>query len=309
MSQILVTGGAGAVGSNLVRELLSLGHAVVVVDDLSSGHSRNVPDAATFVSGSITDPTVIEEAFEIVPEYVFHLAALFANQNSVEHPEQDLIVNGLGSLRVLEACNSRGVRKVIFNSSSCVYGNKEIMTEEDRNFDLDTPYAVTKLLGEHYCAYWARQHGLNTLSVRLFNSYGPGEFPGRYRNVIPNFIKLALDGKPLPITGSGEETRDFTYVGDIVRGLVLALDADTAPGDVINLGSGRQTRIIDVAEQINRLTGNTAGVQYLPRRSWDHVAHRVADIRKAAAILGYQPAVDLDEGLGIAVNWMSNMNA
>lgn len=307
--RVLVTGGAGAVGSNLVRALLDDGLDVVVLDDLSSGYRELVPEDADFIAGSITDDEALERAFEPVPDYVFHMAALFANQNSVEHPVDDLLINGLGTQNVLEMSRARGVKKVVFNSSSCVYGNKIVMLESDREFDLDTPYAITKLLGEHYCTFWSREHGLDTVTVRIFNSYGPNEYPGRYRNVIPNFIASALKGEPLRITGSGEETRDFTYVSDIVSGLVAVMRVDTTPGDVFNLGSGTETRIIDLAHRINRLTGNGAGVAFEPRRHWDHVSRRRANIDKGRSALGYEPRVGLDEGLEMTYDWLKRAHA
>jgi nucleoside-diphosphate-sugar epimerase len=183
------------------------------------------------------------------------------------------------------------------------------MREDDTDLHPDTPYAITKLLGEHYAAFWADQHGLDVVTARLFNSYGPHEFPGRYRNVIPNFFQLALTGQPLTITGTGAETRDFTYVGDIVRGLMLLLFGDTPAGDVYNLGSGVETSIAALADQINAITGNTAGVVHTERRSWDHVSRRVADVSKARRRLGYEPAVGLAEGLEATYRWLSEVHA
>ena len=218
--RVLVTGGAGAIGSNLARALIKRGNEVVVVDDLSSGYRDLVPAGARFVEGSITDDTALAAAFEPAPHYVVHAAALFANQNSVDHPQDDLMVNGLGLIKVLERAVKAEVRKVLFCSSSCVYGGKAMMREGDLELRPETPYAITKWLGERYIRYWADQHGLNAASVRLFNVYGPGERPGRYRNVVPNFFALALRGESLVVTGTGEETRDFTFMKDAVDGLL-----------------------------------------------------------------------------------------
>lgn len=307
MSAVVVTGGAGAIGSNLAGRLLELGHTVTILDDLSSGHRVLVPAGARFVEGSILDNAAMARAFDGKPEMVFHLAALFANQNSVEHPDRDLEVNGLGLMKVLEKAKSSGVRKVLYASSSCVYGNKELMREDDVDFHPDTPYAITKLLGERYCRFWATFHGLDTVIVRLFNSYGPHEFPGRYRNVIPNFLQLAMENKPLPITGTGQETRDFNFVGDTVAGMLAAMSTGTSAGDVFNIASGRATTILSLAETINEVTGNRAGVTFLPRRGWDHVSHRRGDASKASRVLGHESKVGLREGIERTHAWLRSI--
>jgi nucleoside-diphosphate-sugar epimerase len=309
MTRILVTGGAGAIGSNLTAELIARGHEVTVLDDLSSGHRHLVPAEARIVIGSVADDEALAEAFEPAPELVFHLAALFANQNSVEHPERDLMVNGLGVMKVLEHAKRRGVRKLLYTSSSCVYGSKPVMRETDTDFAPDTPYAITKLLGEKYCRFWSEFHGLDTVIVRLFNTYGPGEHPGRYRNVIPNFLALAMAGEPLPITGTGEETRDFNYVSDTVAGILAAVETETRAGDIFNLASGRETTIRSLAESINSITGNRTGLVFQPRRGWDHVLTRRGDTKKAERLLGYRPRVTIEQGLRNTYDWLRTVRA
>ena len=304
MNKILVTGGAGAIGSNVVAILREQRQKVTVLDDLSSGHRRFVPEDVEFIEGSITDDTSLAKAFSGKPDYVLHMAALFANQNSVDHPVKDLDVNGLGTLKVLERCSQSNVRKVVYTSSSCVYGHKELMDENDVHYDLDTPYAVTKLMGEHYCRLWSRYQKLDTVILRLFNTYGPGEFPGRYRNVVPNFIREAMAGRPLTITGTGEESRDFNFVEDTARGIVSALFAETKSADVFNIASGRETRIIDLATKINALTGNKAGVNFGPRRAWDSVLRRRGNIEKAQAAFGYRAQTTIDDGLQRTYAWL-----
>ncbi len=299
-----MTGGAGAIGSNLAAALIARGDGVTILDDLSSGHRSLVPAGARLVVGSVTDDAALESAFSDKPERVFHLAALFANQNSVDHPDNDLSVNGLGVVKMLEHSRRAGVAKVLYTSSSCVYGNKAVMRETDIDFKPDTPYAITKLLGEQYCRFWSDFHKLDTVMVRLFNTYGPGEHPGRYRNVIPNFMKLAMAGEPLPITGTGEETRDFNFVADTVAGMILAMESATRPADVFNLASGRETTIKALAEAINEITGNRAGLMFKPRRGWDHVLTRRGDTSKAELLLGYRPAVSLHEGLTRTHAWL-----
>lgn len=306
ISGYLVTGGAGAIGSNLVARLLEAGHEVIVLDDLSSGHRRLVPEGARFVEGSVTRLDDVTGAFETRPDYVLHLAALFANANSVDHPQLDLEVNGGGTLRMLEACVEYGVRKMLYVSSSCVYGDTEVMREHESPLRPHTPYAITKLLGERYCAFFAEHHGLDVVMVRLFNAYGPGEFAGPYRNVIPNWFAKAMRGEPLTITGTGDETRDFTFNGDTVSGMLGALHEPTEPGAVFNLGSGQETRIADVAERINALTGNAGSVEYLPRRDWDTVSRRRADVARAREAFGYEPRTSLDEGLARTHAWLAD---
>jgi len=307
---VLVTGGAGAIGSHLVRALSDLGARVVVLDDLSSGRLWNLPGRPDvwFVRGSVTDPDAIECVFEDRPRTVFHLAALFANQNSVDHPERDLEVNGFGTLRMLEASVEHGVERFVFASSGCAFHEDGLplpVQEDTAAIHPVTPYQITKGLAELYCRYFQRQHGLQTVRARLFNSFGPGEVPGRYRNVIPNFLYLAMTGQPLVITGTGEETRDFTWVGDIVDGLLRAGAVEAAAGEALNLGSGREVRIATLADLVIRLTGSTAGIRFAARRGWDVKTRLVADISKARRLLGYSPgSVSFEEGVRRTFEWM-----
>lgn len=308
---ILVTGGAGAIGGNLVNALLDKCERIIVIDDCSSGRESNLPQSEklTFYRDTIVNDDLLREVFRQDIEAVFHLAANFANQNSVDFPRKDLDVNGFGTLKLLEASRDAGVRRFLYTSSSCVYGHREELLREDiTDFSLDTPYAITKLLGERYTTFFNRHYGLPTTIVRYFNTYGPGEYPGRYRNVIPNFMRLALRGEPLPITGTGAETRDFTYVGDNVAGTIALAGCDAAVGEIFNIGSGRETRIVDMANAINEITGNTAGVQYRPPRDWDSVKTRRADIDKARNLVGYRPATTLEEGLKSLYGWFRENN-
>lgn len=302
--RILITGGAGAIGSNVARALLQRGNDVVIIDDLSSGYRDLVPSGTRFIEGSVTDDSSVAAAFEPAPDYVVHAAALFANQNSVDHPQADLQVNGLGLIKVLEHATEARVKKVLFFSSSCVYGGKEVMREDDIELSPDTPYAITKWLGERYIHYWAKQHGLNAASVRLFNVYGPGERPGKYRNVIPNFFALALRGDPLVVTGTGEETRDFTFMDDAIDGILGTIAAETAPGEIVNIGSATPTRIVDLAKRINALAANPADIRFAPRRSWDHVPHRRCDNSRARRLFGFNPSVPLERGLELTLAWL-----
>ena len=311
-TNVLLTGGAGCVGSNLTRALIKAGAArITVLDDLSSAEKWNIPVSpeVSFVQGSILDDEVMKRAFFHSPDYVFHLAAHFANQNSVDHPETDLDVNGKGTLKVLAYSHLARVRRVVFASSGCsVYGSQAPLplTEDFVSLKLDTPYQITKLLGELYCNFYHNYYGLPVAIARYFNIYGPGEIPGAYRNVIPNFIFWGLNKKPLPITGTGEETRDFTFVEDIVQGTLLLGVVEEAVGDAFNLASETETKVIDIANIINELTGNDAGINYIPRRDWDKITRRRASIAKASKVLGYQPKTKIKEGIKAAYNWIVN---
>lgn len=305
---ILITGGAGSIGSRLATMLAP--HAdVTVLDDLTSGTLRNVPDKVRFVNGSILEPRSLRQALGERTDTVFHLAALFANQNSVEHPEQDLMVNGLGTLRVLETAIEAGIESIVYASSSCVYGAQAgELLEQQVPGNLETPYAITKYLGELYAGYFteqAEQRGARLMSVRYFNVYGPGELPGPYRNVIPNFIAAALDGRPLTITGTGDETRDFTFVDDAVAGTMLAAVVGR-PGRSYNLGTGRKTRIADLARLIIELSGSTSAVVFQERRGWDSIAERCADIDLARSELGYRPTTEVADGLAPTIDWLAD---
>ena len=308
--RVLVTGGAGCIGSNLVRALLEADpERVVVVDDLSASYEWNLPvdPRVFFVRGSILDEERMKRAFGFKPHYVFHLAAHFANQNSVDHPETDLMVNGLGTLRVLEYSHLAGVERLVFASSGCsVYGSQAPLPlrEDYVSLHLDTPYQINKLVGELYCNWFHDYYGLPVAIARYFNVYGPGEVPGRYRNVIPNFVWAAMHERPLTITGTGEETRDFTFVEDIVDGTLRMGVVEGAVGEAINLASETETRVIDLANWINGLTGNEAGVVFKPRRDWDKVVKRRASIEKARRLLGYEPGTKMRAGLEKTYNWI-----
>jgi len=307
--RILVTGGAGSIGSNLVKTLLRAEpELIIVIDDLSSGHLWNLPKdpKVYFIYGSILDDEKMKRAFSFKPHYVFHLAAHFANQNSVDHPETDLLVNGLGTLKALEYAHLVGVERFVYASSGCsVYGSSAPLPlrEDYVSLHLDTPYQINKLVGELYCNYYHDYYGLPVAIARYFNVYGPGEVPGKYRNVIPNFMWWAMNNQPLPITGTGEETRDFTFVDDIVDGTLRMGVIEKAVGEAINLASGKETKIIDLAKMINEITGNKAGIIFRPRRDWDKAIRRRASIEKARKILGYEPKTEMREGLIKVYEW------
>ena len=262
---VLVTGGAGCIGTNLCRKLAELNaEKVIILDDLSSAYEWNVPKAKSivFVKGSVLEDEMLKRVFKFKEktDYVFHLAAHFANQNSVDNPEMDLMVNGVGTLKVLQYANLVTVKRFVYSSSGCgVYGldSKMPFEEHDISISLHTPYQVTKLLGELYTNYFHNLYGLPIVNARFFSVYGPGEVPGKYRNVIPNFFYWAMKEQALPITGDGTETRDWTYVDDIIDGLLAMGTKEEAVGEAINLGSGKEHRVIDMANMVNELTGQT----------------------------------------------------
>ena len=307
--RIVVTGGAGAIGSRLVRHLTDAGAAMVIVlDNLTSSYRWNLPAARNlmFVQGDILDEVKLKRVFFEEPDLVFHLAAFFANQNSVDHPESDLMTNGMGTLRLLEYSQLTKVKRFIYASSGCsIYGSSAPLPlrEEFMSMNLTSPYQITKMLGELYCNFFYNHHEMPVVKARFFNSYGPGEVPGQYRNVIPNFIYWALQGKPLPITGTGEETRDFTFVEDICDGLLRAGHFPEAVGAEMNLASGRETRIIDLANMINNLTGNSAGIAFSQRRKWDTKSRLLASVDKARTLIGYNPCESFDSGLSKTIDW------
>ncbi len=305
---VLVTGGAGAIGSNLTRALASAGANVIVIDDLSSAERWNVPSLANvlLVEGDILDEVKLKRVFFERPRVVYHLAAFFANQNSVDHPEKDLFVNGMGTLRLLEYSVFTQVERFVYASSGCsIYGSTAPLPlrEEFMSMHLSSPYQITKMLGELYCNFFHHHHELKVVKPRFFNSYGPGEVPGQYRNVIPNFIYWAIKGQALPVTGDGQATRDFTYVGDLVDGLLRAGVMEEAVGEEFNLGSATETRVIDLANSINRITGNTAGVRFVGRRKWDNKTRLLSCVDKAGELIGYRPSTPIEVGLRKTVQW------
>ena len=306
---VLITGGAGAIGSNLTRAIAGAGaKTVIVLDDLSASYTWNLPDLPNvlFVRGDITSDVDLKRVFNLSPKYVFHLAAYFANQNSVDYPETDLRVSGMGTVKVLEYAVLSGIEKFIYAGSGCaIYGAQApLPLEEDFvSLHLSTPYQISKMTGELYCNFFYHHYGLPVIKTRFFNSYGPGEVPGQYRNVIPNFIYWAMQGKPLPITGDGKMTRDFTYVSDIVDALILSVGSERAIGAEMNIASGVETEILDLAERINEATGNKAGIAFAQKRKWDTKSRLLASIDRARDLLGYDPQVHFDEGLEKTIRW------
>ena len=307
--RILVTGGAGAVGSILTKELLKNGSYVIVIDDLSSGYTWNLPNHPNllFIKGDISNDIDLKRTFNEEPEIIFHLAAFFANQNSVDYPEKDLQTNGCGTLKLLEYSKIYGkLERFVYSSSGCsIYPSDAPMpyVEELTTMYMTTPYQITKMLGELYCNYFWKIHDIPVAKARFFNSFGPGEVSGQYRNVIPNFIYWAKLGLPLPITGTGEETRDFTYIGDMVDGLLRIGYFKEAVGEEMNLAAGREIKISYLAELINRILGNDAGLKSMSRRKWDTKPRMLASNEKAKKLIGFKANSAFDGCLKKTIEW------
>lgn len=309
-STALVTGGAGALGSNLVKRLIREGTRVVVLDDLSSGHFPVTDTSMSrFVEGKVQDDGSLDRCFSEPIDVVFHLAALFANQNSVEHPADDLLANGLGTLKLLQRAHEAGIARFVYTSSSCVYAPSSGELCESSPLRPETPYACTKLLGEHYVEFFAKHHHLSAVALRLFNVFGPGEFAGPYRNVIPNFLDRARRGEDLIVTGDGSETRTFTFVEDVVSALLLAARSRVPEPRVFNVASDNVSSIRDLAQLVLQITGSSSRIKFAPRRTWDNVTTRRASWSLAHDILGYAPTTTLEDGLACTWEWLRKEGA
>ena len=300
---ILITGGAGFIGSNLAEELLEK-HEVVIIDNLSTGRAENVEDLdVELVQGSITDPDVLKENFRGV-DYVFHQAALPSVQRSIEDPVLANEVNICGTLNVLVAARDAGVKKVIYASSSSVYGDTpELPKREDMKPDPKSPYAVAKLAGEYYCRVFNEIYGLKTVALRYFNVYGPRQDPSSdYAAVIPKFANRVMAGKAPIIYGDGEQTRDFTFVRDVVQANVLAMESDAT--GVFNVATGARISINDLAGMVMEIIGNRVDCVHEVARAGD-VRDSLGDISKAHAGFGYAPRYGMEAGLSETIRWFT----
>ncbi|MGB2728378.1 MAG: SDR family oxidoreductase [Halobacteriota archaeon] len=305
----VITGGAGFIGSNLAEELSKeTDTEIIIVDDLSTGRIENLKtfnQNIKFVRGSITDLDLLKMIFEDV-DYVFHQAAIPSVPRSIKDPIASNNANINGTLNVLVAAKDSSVKKVIYASSSSVYGDTpELPKREDMRANPKSPYAVTKLVGEYYCDVFNEVYGLKTVSLRYFNVYGPRQDPySDYAAVIPRFINMVSENKSPVIYGDGEQTRDFTFVKDVVRANILAAKSD-AKG-VYNIANGNRISINELAEMIMKLMGkNLKPVHDAPREG--DVKHSLGDISRANKDLGYEPRYSLEEGLRETIEWLSGL--
>ena len=300
MSKAIVTGGAGFIGSYIAEALVSRGYQVVIIDNLSSGTLSNIKTLLTghkaqFVQGSVGDLPLLRSMFSGA-EYVFHQAAIASVPRSVKNPRATHLANAAGTLNVLIAASDSGVKRVVYASSSAVYGDTPAKVQkEDQMPDPLSPYAATKLAGEYYCRVFQAIHGLGTVSLRYFNVYGPRQSPASdYAAVIPAFISSVLSGKPPVIYGSGEQTRDFVYVKDVAEANVLA--AESSATGVYNIGSGTAITINELARLIIGLAGkNGVSPIYKEPRPGD-IMHSLGDVSRARAF-GFSPRHGLEAGL------------
>lgn len=299
---VVVTGGAGFIGSNLVEELAKE-HHVKVIDDLSTGHIENLDQirGVEFIRGSITDLDLLREVFSDV-DWVFHQAALPSVPRSIEDPISSNLVNVDGTLNVLVAARDCGADKVVYASSSSVYGDTPTLPKrEDMTPNPKSPYAITKLAGEYYCRIFSDIYGLKTVSLRYFNVFGPRQDPrSQYAAVIPLFITRILNRTPPTIFGDGTQTRDFTFVKDVVQANVLAMKSDAV--GVFNVACGRQIVLNDLADEMMKITGIETEKVYEPPRPGD-IRDSLADISRARETLGYEPRFELNSGLAETIRW------
>ena len=304
--KILVTGGAGFIGSNTVDELVRRGHSVVVLDDLSSGKEDNLAEVRskiTFMKGSITDIEAVQKAM-VQADYVIHLAARTSVPRSVKDPVDTNRINVDGTLNVLVAARDNKVKRVVFAASSSAYGDTpKLPKSEDMQPVPISPYGVSKYVGELYAQTFGRCYGLENVCLRYFNIFGPRQDPDSpYSGVLSRFSAAFLDSTPPVVFGDGEQTRDFTYVDNAVLANTLACEAPSASGRTFNVGTGHAVSLNQVLQMLQKASGKTLETKYEPSREGD-IRDSLADIRLAKEFLGYEPAVLFEEGLERTYAW------
>jgi UDP-glucose 4-epimerase len=300
MSLNLVTGGGGFIGSNIVDELVRRNEKVRVIDNFSTGKRENlsgVTGKIELVEGDIRDEKIMRKALKGV-DYVYHQAALRSVPRSVDDPISTNDVNVAGTLLLLYLAKQLGVKRVVYAASSSAYGdNPELPKVETQLPAPISPYAVSKLVCEYYCSVYSKIYGLETVSLRYFNVFGPRQDPmSAYAAVIPKFISLALENKPLEIHGDGLQSRDFSYIDNVVSANMLAMKAKDSSGGVFNIACGEKYTILDIAETIGKAINKKPEYKYFPARVGD-VKHTLADISKAKKNIGYKVKVNFSEGM------------
>ena len=305
----LVTGGAGFIGSHIVEKLVGMGERVRVLDNFSSGGLENLRDLMNkieLVFGDLLDQAVVQKAMEGV-DVVFHEAALRSVPFSVENPALVNRVNVEGTVNVLIAARDTGVRRVVYASSSSVYGNTKVLPKSEHLLPGPvSPYAVSKLSGEYYSKVFTELYGLETVSLRYFNVFGPRQDPtSKYASVIPRFIRWANRGDPLEVHGDGLQSRDFTYIDNVVSANLLAAHSLEGIGGVYNVGQGKAYTLLDLVELLQEILGRELHLLHTAERAGD-VRHTLADISQAKRCLGYQPHVSFEEGLARTAKYFSS---
>jgi nucleoside-diphosphate-sugar epimerase len=304
--KVLVTGGAGFIGSHLVRALTTRGDDVRVLDDLSSGSRANLADVAgqvELIEGSILDERALDHAVEGA-DVIFHEAAIPSVPRSIAAPVATHLANATGTLMVLEAARRRGVRRLVYAGSSSAYGETPTLPKVETMPTAPlSPYAVSKLAGEQYCQVYHRAYGLETVVLRYFNVFGPRQDPAsQYAAVIPRFITAMLAGQPPTIFGDGTQSRDFCYIDNVVEANLRAADAVEAAGKVFNVACGAAIVLNEVVKLIGAALGTSVAPSYQPPRAGD-IKHSLADVTQARALLGYGASVTFVEGLGRTIGW------
>jgi UDP-glucose 4-epimerase len=305
VKRYLVTGGAGFIGSHLVRALLEQGDFVRVLDNFSTGKRENVAGLKVdMLEGDLRDSAKVAEAVDGI-DFIFHEAAFVSVPQSMDEPMTCFDVNQRGTESLLEAARKAGVKRVVLASSAAVYGDLETMPLEE-HFPLHplSPYAVSKRVDELYAEMYTRSFGLEVVALRYFNVYGPRQRPdSMYAAAVPIFAQRLIDGKPVTIYGDGSQTRDLVYVGDIVRANLAASEHPNAPGQVFNICTGEETRIIDLIEVLMDLFPSAPTPEFAPSRAGD-IYRSVGSPQKAAELLGFKPHTSLSDGLKAVVDWM-----
>ncbi|HZN09649.1 MAG TPA: SDR family oxidoreductase [Pyrinomonadaceae bacterium] len=303
----MVTGGAGFIGSHIASGLLAAGARVRILDDLSTGHRENVDEIGgdvDFIQGSVADDQLLAKALENV-ELIFHEAAIPSVPRSVEAPRQTHVASVDGTFSLLLAARNAGVKRVVYAASSSAYGDQPTLPKSEQMApDPLSPYAVAKLVGEYYCKVFTRVYGLETVSLRYFNVFGPRQDPGsQYSGVVSRFISALTTNERPVIFGDGEQSRDFTYIDNVVAANLSAASAPNAPGKVINVANGKRVTLNQLLDELKQLTGRTdVTAEYRDPRVGD-VKHSLADISMARDLLGYESKVDLREGLQRTLDW------
>ena len=303
----LVTGGAGFIGSHLASALTASGARVRIIDDLSTGHRENVAEIGgdvDFIQGSLTDSKAVSRALQDV-EVVFHEAAIPSVPRSVSKPTETHEASVNATFSLLLAARDQKVRRLVYAASSSAYGDQpQLPKSEDMKPDPLSPYAVAKLVGEYYCRVFSRVYGLETVSLRYFNVFGPRQDPGsQYSGVISRFIAALKNREQPVIYGDGEQSRDFTFISNVVDANLRAVESTSAVGHVINIANGERVTINEVLEKLKKLIGcMDMQAEYAPPRTGD-VRDSLADLGLARSLLGYNPKVGLEEGLRLTLDW------